>query len=72
MGYHRPVSTFNASKRFEHLERKYFVGISATPSPYALLHEFWATPVLALPCLASWRPLGTCVELKGLGVGILG
>ena len=25
MGYHRPVSAFNAGKRSEHWERKYFV-----------------------------------------------
>jgi len=25
MGYHRPVSAFNAGKRSEHLERQYFV-----------------------------------------------
>jgi hypothetical protein len=25
MGYHRPVSAFNAGKRSEHIERRYFV-----------------------------------------------
>ena len=25
MGYHRPVSAFNAGKRAEHLDRRYFV-----------------------------------------------
>jgi hypothetical protein len=25
MGYHRPVSAFNAGKRSEHIERQYFV-----------------------------------------------
>jgi hypothetical protein len=25
MGYHRPVSAFNAGKRSEHTERQYFV-----------------------------------------------
>jgi len=32
MGYHRPVSAFNAGKRSEHLERQYLVECP-TPTP---------------------------------------
>jgi hypothetical protein len=30
MGYHRPVSAFNAGKRAEHQERVYFASVRAT------------------------------------------
>ena len=36
MGYHRPVSAFNAGKRAEHAERCYF---TETPTGSATRHE---------------------------------
>ena len=30
MGYHRPVSAFNAGKRAEHMERQYFLECRST------------------------------------------
>mgnify|MGYP003606276227 FL=1 len=33
MGYHRPVSAFNAGKQSEHQERRYFVEPRQTPTP---------------------------------------
>ena len=33
MGYHRPVAAFNAGKRSEHLERRYFVEPGRSPVP---------------------------------------
>jgi hypothetical protein len=35
MGYHRPVSAFNAGKRAEHAERRYFVEHKAHPGRIA-------------------------------------
>jgi hypothetical protein len=36
MGYHRPVSAFNAGKRAEHAERRYF---TETPNGSAIRQE---------------------------------
>lgn len=33
MGYHRPVAAFNAGKRSEHRERRYFVEPGRSPVP---------------------------------------
>ncbi len=33
MGYHRPVAAFNAGKRSEHQERRYFVEPGRSPVP---------------------------------------
>ena len=33
MGYHRPVSAFNAGKRSEHGERRYFVEYGSETAP---------------------------------------
>ena len=33
MGYHRPVSAFNAGKRAEHRERQYFVECRSADTP---------------------------------------
>ena len=33
MGYHRPVAAFNAGKRSEHQERRYFVEQGRSPVP---------------------------------------
>ncbi len=35
MGYHRPVSEFNAGKQGEHRERRHFVEPAGTASPDA-------------------------------------
>jgi hypothetical protein len=32
MGYHRPVTSFNAGKRCEHAQRRFFLEASATRS----------------------------------------
>ncbi len=32
MGYHRPVAAFNAGKRSEHLERRYFTEKTHSPA----------------------------------------
>ncbi len=36
MGYHRPVAAFNAGKRSEHQERRYFVEQRPAPAPGGL------------------------------------
>ncbi len=33
MGYHRPVAAFNAGKRSEHQERRYFIEPGLPPVP---------------------------------------
>jgi len=35
MGYHRPVSSFNAGKKGEFAERREFTAAAAAASPYA-------------------------------------
>lgn len=53
MGYHRPVSAFNAGKRAEHQERRYFCEQPAQPSPLSPAQGRPLSPDQPSPLMSS-------------------